>query len=74
MKSFTAKEFSRCPAKVYEAAREDGKAEVTHDRFGGKFQIYYMAQNTYEIQENDVIRIDGQQFRVVPWINEKAPD
>lgn len=39
MKSFTAKEFSRCPAKVYEAAREDGKVEVTHDRFRGKFLI-----------------------------------
>lgn len=41
MKSFTAKEFSRCPAKVYEAAREDGKVEVTHDRFRGKFVITY---------------------------------
>lgn len=39
MKSFTAKEFSRCPAKVYEAAREDGKVEVTHDRFRGSFLI-----------------------------------
>lgn len=39
MKSFTAKEFSRCPAKVYEAAREDGRAEVTHDRFRGSFLI-----------------------------------
>jgi hypothetical protein len=41
MKTFTAKEFSRCPAKVYEAAREDGLAEITHDRFGGKFIMEY---------------------------------
>ena len=44
MKSFTAKEFSRCPAKVYEAAREDGKVEITHDRFKGGFFIYSSQQ------------------------------
>jgi len=41
MKSFTAKEFSRCPAKVYEAAREDGKVEITHDRFNECFALTY---------------------------------
>lgn len=41
MKSFTAKEFSRCPAKVYEAAREDGKVEVAHDRFPHNFSLIY---------------------------------
>lgn len=70
MKSFTAKEFSRCPAKVYEAARENGKAEITHDRFGGKFQIYYMAHNAPQLKTNDVIRIEDQQFRVT----EKSTD
>jgi len=39
--TFTAKQFSRCPAKVYEAAREDGSVEITHDRFGGKFVMDY---------------------------------
>lgn len=73
MKSFTAKEFSRCPAKVYEAAMDDGKVEITHDRFGGKFQIYYMPMNTNEIQDGAVIRVQRQQLRVVPW-KEKAPD
>jgi hypothetical protein len=41
MKTFTAKEFSRCPAKVYDAAREEGSVEITHDRFGGKFVMEY---------------------------------
>jgi hypothetical protein len=41
LQTFTAKQFSRCPAKVYEAAREDGSAEITHDRFGGKFVMEY---------------------------------
>lgn len=41
MKSFTAKEFSRCPAKVYEAAREDGMAYVSHDRHKEPFVLLY---------------------------------
>jgi hypothetical protein len=70
MKKFTAKQFSRAPAQVFDAAKEDGKAEITHDRFKGKFQIYYMAEQAYELQVNDVIRIQGQQFRVVTWKSE----
>lgn len=47
MKSFTAKEFSRCPAKVYESARVGGRVEITHDRFGGVFTLKY-EQNSEE--------------------------
>jgi len=43
MKTFTAKEFSRCPAKVYEAAKEVGSVAITHDRFnGGRFCIAFI--------------------------------
>lgn len=72
MKSFTAKEFSRCPAKVYEAAREDGKAEVTHDRFQGCFHVYHVKNPETLFSEGDVISTtNGQMFRVLPY---KAPD
>lgn len=37
MKTFTAKQFSRAPAQVFDAARDDGTVEITHDRFKGKF-------------------------------------
>lgn len=50
MKSFTAKEFSRCPAKVYEAAREDGKAFVSHERYPAGFVILY--DKTVKPEEN----------------------
>jgi hypothetical protein len=69
MKSFTAKQFSRTPGVVFDAAREDGKVEITHGQFAGKFQLYYMAQNVCELEVNDTVRINGQQFRVVPWNN-----
>ena len=54
MKSFTAKEFSRCPAKVYEAAREDGSVEIAHDRFGGTFQIYHVQRPCDIIEQPQV--------------------
>lgn len=41
MKSFTAKQFVKAPAQVYEAAREEGAAEITHDRHPGKFVMTY---------------------------------
>lgn len=72
MKSFTAKEFSRCPAKVYEAAREDGKAEVTHDRFGGCFHLYHVPSPEDIIEDGALIEISQQILRVVPY--KKAPD
>ncbi len=67
MKTFTAKQLSRTPAKVFEAAREDGKVEVTHDRFSGRFQLCHAPEITQEIpslsvwDENIVYRI-GDEF------------
>lgn len=58
MKSFTAKEFSRCPAKVYEAARKDGEVEIVHDRFCVPFRMFY-DENMYEYESIE---------------NKKAPD
>lgn len=73
MRSFTAKEFSRCPAQVYEAAREDGKVEITHDRFYGVFQLYHNNHPDHMVNECEIIEIAGQKLRVVPW-KQKAPD
>lgn len=72
MKSFTAKEFSRCPAKVYEAAREDGKVEVTHDRFLGCFHVYHVPRPDDILADGDLIEISQQKLRVVPY--KKATD
>lgn len=60
MKSFTAKEFSRCPAKVYEAAREDGCVEITHDRFSGVFRMEHLKRlvTEQEIRESQAF-VDG---------------
>ena len=47
MKTFTAKQLSRSPAQVFDAAREDGKAEITHDRFKGKFELNHIPEIEY---------------------------
>jgi len=75
MKSFTAKEFSRCPAKVYDAAKEVGSVEITHDRFnGGRFCIAY-------IDDKEVNSfVDRMESSLAAFIdrntigNKKAPD
>lgn len=72
MKSFTAKEFSRCPAKVYESARADGRAEVTHDRFMGCFHVYHVPEPNNIIEDGAIIEISQQKLRVIPY--KKAPD
>lgn len=69
MKSFTAKEFSRCPAKVYEAAREDGSAEITHDRFNGAFVITYKSDSKVSIDHYKFFGI-----RPNLGAHKKAPD
>lgn len=66
MKTFTAKQFSRAPAQVFEAARENGKAEVTHDRFKGKFEIYHVREGQELIEDSAIIEIAGQKLRVIP--------
>lgn len=58
MKTFTAKDFSRCPAKVYEAAREDGKVEVTHDRFPHKFTLIYRDIENYNLIDLGITQQD----------------
>lgn len=72
MRSFTAKEFSRCPAKVYEAARDDGKAEITHDRFYGCFHIYHVPRPGDIIEDGAIINVSQQILRVIPY--KKAPN
>jgi len=67
MKSFTAKEFSRCPAQVYEAARADGIAEVAHDRHDGCFHLYHVPRPENIIDEGAVIEISQQKLRVIPY-------
>lgn len=82
MKSFTAKEFSRCPARVYEAAREDGEVEVTHDRFNGKFYFCFVSdKEILDIVENVESDLAAYIERGTPeaqgvgqFMKKKAPD
>lgn len=53
MKTFTAKQLSRNPAQVFDAAREDGEVSITHDRFTGNFELsYYTKIQTLDDQED----------------------
>jgi len=68
MKSFTAKEFSRCPAKVYDAAKDVGSVEITHERFnGGRFCIAYIddkeVNSFVDRMESNLARFEGAMLR-----------
>lgn len=73
MKTFTAKQFSRAPAQVFDAAREDGKVEVTHDRFRGRFQVYYVPENMSGIEPGAILEVQGMKLRVIEY-KEKGPE
>lgn len=51
MKTFTAKQFTRTPGQVFEAAREDGKVEITHDRFKGIFTLKYFLEDDWDLDD-----------------------
>lgn len=67
MKTFTAKQLSRAPAKIFDAAREDGKVEITHDRFTGRFQLYHVPDNLCEIEAGFILEVQGMKPRVIPY-------
>lgn len=56
MKTFTAKQFSRTPGKVFDAARDDGKVEITHGA-NKTFELTYLHE---EIASNETIVIDEE--------------
>lgn len=53
MKTFTAKQFSRTPGVVFDAARDDGKAEITHGA-NNKFELNYI-KSPYERMAQDIL-------------------
>ena len=61
MKTFTAKQLSRAPAKVFEAAREDGKVEITHDRFLWPFTLTMEKPSYHEPNEKGPEGPDSEQ-------------
>jgi len=46
MKTFTAKQFSRTPKVIFDAARQDGSVRITHEWFNDEFIISYTITRT----------------------------
>jgi len=79
MKTFTARQLSRTPANIFDAAREDGKVEITHDRYKGQFHLYYKKNTLTCDASNELIisfiaKSGLMCSDIDAALNEKAPE
>jgi hypothetical protein len=79
MKTFTAKQFSRNPAQVFDAAREYGRAVITHGGYlSGQFVLEYQKKADEFISEEYLTDFNKRMAKAIrsemDKRNEKGPE